>query len=492
MRRTAHALTLASLFAAGCGAGNRSPTEDPAPSGSTGPSATAAFAACEPTGDAAANFERSQGGTVEVSTDWVARHGCKVRLVDLREHDELLGGLGHLPGVEWVPLSRLATVAKQWRPDEAVVFVCRSGRRSTKAAEFMEDLGYTRVASMTGGMLLWHGEGRPTSRADEDFDSLLSEDAMSLYRAEVDGSASDEISEHIGSAMEVGWVKAASLVMSGSQSCVDGRDGHQIIGTPGGDAGEFLLTMAVLEELESRALSREELRERFGAYLGAFGQLYMHTDDAALEHLGERIREDLRFAGVADALVDADAVEAFVRRPPHELEGPLLEHLVLAETIGCGHLKLMALHPAEYGLREDLVADFLGVYFRRLWRGAPALQYVSLHGEHAEGAVLNVVLDAEVHAFTDVPTIAPLHAGTEVFVQHPEVNHWVRQQHAAFLLEKEPWLTEHGITDEAFLDALETMGQRQLEATLRYLADGLPIYTVHFEGREYRVEGPAR
>lgn len=491
MHPTLYTIALTTILAAsGCGA--RTSNLAAPPHGSSGRTRAHEFEDCEPASAITGGFERSQGGTVEVSTGWVANNGCNVRIVDVRERDELVGELGHLPGVSWVPMSRVATVAERWAPDEPIVFVCRSGRRSAKAAQFMEDLGYTEVASMTGGMLLWQSEDRLVSRKDGDFHSLLTDAALSLYRAEIDGSASDEIRAHIGDTMQVGWVKAASLVMSGSQSCVDGRDGHQIIGTPGGDAGEFLLTMATLEQLEGRHLSSRMLRERFDAYQGAFGQMYMHTDDAALERLGERLREDPRFLAVSDPLVGASAVLAFVHHPPHELEEALLEHLVVAETIGCGHFKLMTLHPAEYGLRETLVADFLGIYFRRLWQGAPALQYVSLRGEHAEGAVLNVVLDAEVHAYTEVPTIAPLHGGREVFVQHPEVNHWVRQQHATFLLEREPWLTEHGVTDEAFLEALEVMARKQLEATLHYLADGLPIYTVHFEGRQYRVDGPSR
>jgi rhodanese-related sulfurtransferase len=39
--------------------------------------------------------------------------------------------------------------------NEEVIFYCRSGNRSGKAALFLEQLGFTNVKNLKGGMLEW-------------------------------------------------------------------------------------------------------------------------------------------------------------------------------------------------------------------------------------------------------------------------------------------------------------------------------------------------
>ncbi len=99
----------------------------------------------------------------EVETTWVAEHFGEARVIDVRELDELTGSLGHIPGVEHVPLGQLDEVARGWDRDQKIVLVCRSAGRSGRAATALERLGFTRVASMAGGMLEWNEEDLPTT-----------------------------------------------------------------------------------------------------------------------------------------------------------------------------------------------------------------------------------------------------------------------------------------------------------------------------------------
>ena len=107
---------------------------------------------------------RSATGTAEVSTSWVAAHAAQVRIVDVREPDELHAELGHIVGVEPVPLATVVPRARGWGKEDAIVLVCRSGGRSGRAADELERAGFRRVASMAGGMLRWAAEARPTMR----------------------------------------------------------------------------------------------------------------------------------------------------------------------------------------------------------------------------------------------------------------------------------------------------------------------------------------
>jgi len=111
-----------------------------------------------------APVEVSAGGIPEVAPEWVAGYGAEVRLLDVREPDELTGELGHIAGIEAVPLGQLPGPLEAAPRDRPIVFVCRSGGRSGKAALLAADLGFERVASMRGGMTAWNQRRYPVDR----------------------------------------------------------------------------------------------------------------------------------------------------------------------------------------------------------------------------------------------------------------------------------------------------------------------------------------
>jgi sulfur-carrier protein adenylyltransferase/sulfurtransferase len=97
----------------------------------------------------------------EVDPAEVSEHlGNGVVLVDVRESEEW--DRGHIPGAVHVPRGYLESridgaVADR---DARVILYCASGQRSALAAHTLKDLlGYTNVASMTGGITLWKDRG---------------------------------------------------------------------------------------------------------------------------------------------------------------------------------------------------------------------------------------------------------------------------------------------------------------------------------------------
>jgi len=83
-----------------------------------------------------------------------------VALIDVRETEEFAAG--HLPGAKHVPRSYLETRIEGVVPDRDahVILYCASGNRSAYGARTLEqDLGYTNVSSMTGGITLWKDRG---------------------------------------------------------------------------------------------------------------------------------------------------------------------------------------------------------------------------------------------------------------------------------------------------------------------------------------------
>lgn len=79
----------------------------------------------------------------------------QIQLIDVRQPDEFNGDLGHIPGATLMVLDTLPDLVDKVDKDKTVVFVCRSGGRSARAAAYFQSLGYKNVFNLKGGMLLW-------------------------------------------------------------------------------------------------------------------------------------------------------------------------------------------------------------------------------------------------------------------------------------------------------------------------------------------------
>ena len=72
-------------------------------------------------------------------------------IIDIREKNEYAEG--HLKGVPNIPLSELRERVNEIPKDRTVYLQCRSGQRSYNACLLLQNLGYTNVVNVTGGIL---------------------------------------------------------------------------------------------------------------------------------------------------------------------------------------------------------------------------------------------------------------------------------------------------------------------------------------------------
>ncbi|RUP28681.1 MAG: aminotransferase class V-fold PLP-dependent enzyme [Curvibacter sp.] len=88
--------------------------------------------------------------------EWLARHP-QARLVDVRDpHEHLASGLTRIAGrpVQSVPLADLAQVLPRWLGEPTpLLFFCRSGARSQRAAALALAQGHPEVGQLAGGLL---------------------------------------------------------------------------------------------------------------------------------------------------------------------------------------------------------------------------------------------------------------------------------------------------------------------------------------------------
>jgi len=85
-------------------------------------------------------------------------------VVDVRSSDEYSGELGHIPSSKLIELDTIEEVAKTLDKDKTYLIVCRSGGRSAKACDILEDEGFDKIFNLYGGMIAWNACGLPTER----------------------------------------------------------------------------------------------------------------------------------------------------------------------------------------------------------------------------------------------------------------------------------------------------------------------------------------
>ena len=80
---------------------------------------------------------------------WQQRHGATI--IDVREPHEW--ALGTLPGSMTIPLASLPVHVGELDPDTPVLIVCATGARSTTAAAWLSAMGFSKPASLAGGLV---------------------------------------------------------------------------------------------------------------------------------------------------------------------------------------------------------------------------------------------------------------------------------------------------------------------------------------------------
>jgi rhodanese-related sulfurtransferase len=95
---------------------------------------------------------------------WVADEAHQFRVIDVREMPEIAQGT--TPRAEPLPLATLPVRLSEFRPDEKLVIICRSGARSAQACMFMQQQGFKNVYNLRGGMMSWAHNSLPIVRPE--------------------------------------------------------------------------------------------------------------------------------------------------------------------------------------------------------------------------------------------------------------------------------------------------------------------------------------
>ena len=108
---------------------------------------------------------RTQIKEVSPQDAWAAMSG-DVRVLDVRESSEYEAS--RLPGAINIPRGilefRIGEVQEFAKKDVPIVLYCRTGGRAALATLALNQIGYTNVVSVTGGIMGWEQAGLPIEK----------------------------------------------------------------------------------------------------------------------------------------------------------------------------------------------------------------------------------------------------------------------------------------------------------------------------------------
>jgi rhodanese-related sulfurtransferase len=85
-------------------------------------------------------------------------------LIDVRQPSEYEAG--HVPGAVLVPLADVPDTLALFASDAPTYVICKTGSRSYRACEFLEDEGIAAI-NVEGGTMAWIISGRTTVAGDQ-------------------------------------------------------------------------------------------------------------------------------------------------------------------------------------------------------------------------------------------------------------------------------------------------------------------------------------
>lgn len=143
------AICLIGLIAAGCSDANKRAAK--APETETAEQAPPAAA---PSTDAAAPQPAATGWTNINShqLNEMLAAGKDIVILDVRNPEELVSGPAPIKNAVNIPVPALSQRYAELPRDKDIVVVCRTGRRSAAAADFLVRAGFKNIYNLVGGM----------------------------------------------------------------------------------------------------------------------------------------------------------------------------------------------------------------------------------------------------------------------------------------------------------------------------------------------------
>jgi hypothetical protein len=262
-------------------------------------------------------------------------------------------------------------------------------------------------------------------------------------------------------------------------SCIDSRNTHETIGTPGGDFAEFLAGLKVLLDTNKeyarvlgnqRALDGLVLR-LLALFIKKLGRpFYMHSSMKHLKKLLEEMKVDRLPRGAV----------------PKNLSD-WMEQVVKPQHVGCGHIRHMLETPKEYKMPVALTKALIRAVYRIYWSQYSDAIELDFYDGNLVAKALLVVAEPPIRSKCSsffFPAVVP-HVDDSIefdneslFVYHAGAAKQFRQMFTIpFIMS---YLKNKRISPRALFNNLNSLAKTQLEHTQGILAKDLPVYEFRY------------
>ena len=272
-------------------------------------------------------------------------------------------------------------------------------------------------------------------------------------------------------------------------SDIDGRSSDEIFGVWGGEFGQMILMLAVMEK-ENLAklgvpLNPAQISMGILNYIKVCAHkrqyFYYHTDTDAAAFVENELDEG-----------DID-----VTNPPEKYKSRLMKILIKPESVGCRHLKMIMLHPKQYETRKSLIEDALRNFYRLLWDAGSEvrdkIKYYVLHAPKVNGMPNEVGwVDFKVGDICSedglFPLFPPWSNGVSIYVNHPQVVKSFHQNVALGIKSASGGLDDSGVLHKKVIEMYDKWDAKTKE--LLPELSGLPVFEVLIESDYPETEAP--
>lgn len=79
--------------------------------------------------------------------------GQRPTIIDVREQDEL--DIVSIDEARHIPMAQIPSRMSELERDGELIIMCKSGGRSARVCEYLEQNGYSNVINLSGGILSW-------------------------------------------------------------------------------------------------------------------------------------------------------------------------------------------------------------------------------------------------------------------------------------------------------------------------------------------------
>jgi len=280
------------------------------------------------------------------------------------------------------------------------------------------------------------------------------------------GASLNSIKKLIGNIKSLEYVDISNTLFK----CLDGRYSSPILSTPGGESGEFLNALNILEQILSEEygkenLNKNEIKKIIKNYLNNNNKIYFCTDEEAIN----RIENILLIEGLN------------FKNPRKNFLPDLYNNIIDPENLGDLHLRLMLKFPEKYGIRKELIENYLQSLFEIYWEDKKLKKQIEieiLNGEHSETAFVEIRSENNCKEEGLAPLIKTKDNFISVFVNHIDAVEVLREKLSKFLSSKENNGIEN-IESDKMKKRLNHHGYAVLEITGSYIAKGLPFDTIN-------------